>query len=135
MSDQATLFDQPLSDPAVVEAGAHHREPRPTELEAAYRVMPRTGTQRMIVLLAIGAAGDYGLTDQEIAEQTGLYLYSAAPRRNELLRGGWVEDSGYRRDTGRGGQGIAWRLTTRGRFELDPQAARTKTIRVAGDVL
>ena len=135
MSDQATLFDQPLSNPAEPRRGAHHAMPRSTELEAAYRVMPRTGTQRLAVLLAIGAAGDHGLTDQEIAEQTGLYLYSAAPRRNELMLGGWVEDSGRRRATGRGGNAIAWRLTTRGRFELDPLAARTNTIRVSGDVL
>lgn len=135
MNEQSTLFDKPLSDPGAVDVGAHHRQAKATELSAAYRVMPRTGTQRMIVLLTIAAAGEYGATDQEIADQSGLYLYSAAPRRNELLRGGWVEDSGFRRDTGRGGNAIAWRLTTRGRFELDPLEARTQTVRVQGDVL
>lgn len=135
VTDQATLFDALLSDPAENHAGAHHAHARETERAAAYDVLPRSGTQRMMVLLVIADAGEHGLTDQEIAERSGLYLYSAAPRRHELLRGGWVEDSGLRRGTGRGGNAIAWRLTTLGRFKLDPRAAHTNTIRVTGGVL
>lgn len=115
------LFDPAvnvLSDPAANTRGAMHANAQPTEREAALRVMPKTGTQRMAVLDAIATAGDYGLTDPEIAEATGFYLYSAAPRRNELLRGGWVEDSGIRRGTGRGGSAIAWRITERAQIAL-----------------
>ena len=83
-------------------------------------MLPRSGTQRLRVLDAI-TASDGGLTDPEIAETTGLYLYSAAPRRNELVLGGWVEDSGVRRDTGRGGDAIVWRLSVVGQERLARQ--------------
>lgn len=108
-----------LSDPDRNAKGQHHRKPQDTERKAAYDVLPRSGTQRRLVLAAIAAAGADGLTDGEVADQTGLYLYSAAPRRYELMQGGWVMDTGKRRDSANGGTSIVWALTTRGRNQLD----------------
>lgn len=113
---QVDLFDL-LSDPAAP-GGSLHAVPTDTEAHAAALVAPRAGTQRLRVLAAIADAGDSGLTDPELAATTGLYLYSAAPRRNELLNGGWLEDSGLRRSTGRGGGAIAWRLSPAGRHHV-----------------
>lgn len=95
--------------------GQHHSGARATEVEAAEMVMPRTGTQRLAVLDLIATTGDLGISDADIARRTGIYLYSAAPRRVELLRMGWIEDAGTVSATGRGGNGTRWRLTEIGR--------------------
>lgn len=118
MNDQLVIFPG-LLDPAEPRVGAHHREPQPTEREAAILALPRSGIDRRRVLDAIAAAGDQGVTDPEIAAETGLWLYTAAPRRHELLRGGWCENSGLERSTGRGRMAIAWRLTDAARREYD----------------
>ena len=52
-------------------------------------------------------------TDEQIALATGLLQYTASPRRNELVQGGWVEDSGKRGVTASGSPAIAWTLTAR----------------------
>lgn len=83
----------------------------PTQEEAAYTVMPRTGTQRMTVLERIVEAGERGQTDDEVADATGIYRSSVTPRRLELREGGWIDDSGTQRQTGHGGNGIVWVAT------------------------
>lgn len=98
-------------NPAIDAPGKFHKNAPDTERAAAFAVRPKTGTQRMKVLNAI--IGSDGLTDPEVAELTGLYLYSAAPRRNELALGGWVEDSGARRETDNGGLAIVWIATAK----------------------
>ena len=108
--EQESLFDQPLSDPAAP-AAAMHSNPRDTEAEAARLILPRSGTDRLTCLEAFRAHPE-GLTDEELAKACGLYLYTAAPRRVELTKGGWVVDSGIRRQTDRGRQAIVWRLST-----------------------
>jgi hypothetical protein len=110
--------DPALSDVDVDTPGQAHRRAGDTERAAALAVMPRTGTQRRAVLEAIAAAGADGLTDHELADKTHLYLYSAAPRRNELLRGGWVRDSGHRRTTPLGSEAVVWTLTLPGLHRL-----------------
>lgn len=110
------LFGPELSDPGANLPGAMPSRGRPddTDRAAALAVMPRSGTQRRRVLAAIALAGEQGLTDHELADVTGLYLYSAAPRRTELLRGGWVRDSGKRRETPLGAEAVVWTLTEAG---------------------
>lgn len=100
----------PLSDVDADTPGRMHTAPTDTEKLAAYRVMPRTGSQRRRVL-------DYlfdsdGHTDDELQQRV---CPGAAARRNELRDGGWVKDSGRRRDTSKGGVGIVWVVTNRGR--------------------
>ena len=106
-----------LASPSGPTPGFAHAEAGDTENGAARLVAPRTGTQRSKVLWAIARAYD-GLTDHEIASTTGLYLYSAAPRRVELVNFGWVVDSGKRRMTPNGAKAIVWKLVDAARFQL-----------------
>lgn len=102
--NQPTLFERP--DPArqATTTGAAHPE---TSRQAAERVMPRTGTQRRRVLAALQGFPD-GMTDEELQTRLGLRLQSEIPRRFELVRDGWVKDSGRRRQTSSGAQAIIW---------------------------
>jgi hypothetical protein len=124
VSEQLDIFAdrgrQMLSDPDAVTVGAAHapwRGAPDTERIAAALITPRTGLARRRVLDAIADA-PAGLTDYELAHVTGLRLYTAAPRRNELVSGGWVEDSGDRRPTDSGTLAAVWILTRRGREAL-----------------
>ncbi len=83
-------------------------EPRPTQVEAAAAVEPRTGTQRARVLAAIRTAGGDGLTDEEISARLGLSLNSARPRRLELVTARLVVASGRTRPTLGGGHATVW---------------------------
>jgi len=119
MSDDGQL-ELPLSDPDRDELGAFHGPQAgapETERLAAIEVYPRTGSSRRRVLDAIRAAGDRGRTDEELSIELGLRWRSTAPRRNELLNGGWVVDSGRRRRTTSGASAAVWVLSERGRRE------------------
>jgi len=115
--------EEELSDPGVDEIGAFHGPASgapETERASAIDEYPRTGTKRLEVLHALAAAGDpdnggRGLTDWEGSQTTGIWLYTYAPRRVELLNGGWVEDSGHRRPTPSRKSAAVWRLTRHGR--------------------
>lgn len=122
MTDQAELFAlddrrawqrRSLPDPTTNLTGAAHEHSTDTERAAAALVEPRTGTGRLRVLTILAESGP--LTDFDIARLTGMRLYTAAPRRGELLRGGWIEDAGERHPTDSGASATAWRLTERGR--------------------
>lgn len=114
VTEQRSLEDA-LSDARVVVANTEGRSRRgspETSRQAAKANAVRSGTQRAAVLEAIVA---HPGTDDEVAQRTQLYRYSAAPRRNELAELGLVEDSGVRRRTGRGSDAVVWRSTARGR--------------------
>ena len=81
-----------------------------TSIEAAIKVTPRVSDLQRTVLDFLRLQGEHGATDEEIAEATGLYLYTSAPRRGELCINGYVEDSGDRRCTVRGRRAIVWRI-------------------------
>lgn len=111
--DEVGLFDR------LLESGGrlwvvHSLEPKTTTGRdhpatshyAAERILPKTGTQRSRVLEAIRRQG--GLTDEEIADRLGMNPSSVRPRRQELQKAGWVEDSGDRRPTASGAQAIVW---------------------------
>lgn len=69
-----------------------------TSRAAAERVRPKVGTQRATVLNELYWTIDPGATDQQISERTGIPLNSVRPRRGELVKQGWVRDSGKRRN-------------------------------------
>lgn len=106
-----------LSDPTENTVGLMSREPRDTQRDAAYAVMPRTGTQRRMVLDAICGSGR-GMTDEELRDVLGTTYSKVGPRRRELVDGGWVADSGQRRPTSSGQDAIVWVLTPEGRARL-----------------
>lgn len=72
-----------------------------TEREARDRIAPRAGTLRGRVLAAVVASAD-GLTALEawrlLVGDSGLGLYSIAPRLSELESDGYVHVTGSRRE-------------------------------------
>jgi len=107
----------PLSDPDQNTPGKMHSDPQATEKAAAYKVYPRTGSQRRLILDAI-AQSEGGLIDEEIGALPGVADTAHRTRRNELVMGGWVEDSGKVRFTASGTESIVWVLTDEGRARL-----------------
>lgn len=103
-----------LAPPDSPEAGQAHTEGARTSKLAALQVMPKTGGQRRRVLEAVASVArnprTVGLTDPEIQSMTGLGQNSERPRRVELVRGGWLEDSGHTRPHA-GSEHIVWVLT------------------------
>jgi len=80
--------------------------------EAAARSMDATAPSlRLDVLMAIQAAGNRGLTDDEIEVKLGLRHQTASARRRELVQAGLVLDSRQRRPTRSGRQASVWIAT------------------------
>lgn len=117
--DQLTMdTEAPLRDPQTPRAAPAHRGGPDTEVQAAAIVTPKAGTVRARVLQAFTMYDD-GLTDAEIEQGLELRRSSVCGRRNELLRDGWIRDSGERRvDWRTGMHGIVWVLTDQGRAQL-----------------
>jgi hypothetical protein len=88
---------------------------RPTSANAALLAAPKSGTRRHQILRHILAAGNRGLTDDQIIVRSGLPHQSVGPRRLELEQGGWIEDSTQRRKTRTGSEAIVWVATTKAR--------------------
>jgi hypothetical protein len=117
--EQLGLFD-PLPSPDDDRIGAFHGPQAgapDTERQAAISVYPRTGTCRRRVLDFIARSGERGATDEEVSLALRMRLYTAAPRRNELLNDGWVEDSERQRFTTTGTRATVWVLTEKGRAQ------------------
>jgi hypothetical protein len=79
------------------EPGLVRRDHPDTAKTAALAVLPRTGTQRRRVYDRIARAGLYGITDQGLQADLDMDGNTERPRRVELVRGGFVVDSGRRR--------------------------------------
>lgn len=92
--------------------GRRHRDGTDTEVAAARRVAPRSGTQRERVLNRLRDVGHHGSTDYELwMKGIGAYPHVAGTRREELIADGWpIIDSGERRKTGSGSLAIVWKL-------------------------
>jgi DNA-binding CsgD family transcriptional regulator len=80
----------------------------PTSRAAAIAAQPRAGTQAARILDEIVRSGSSGLTDEQIAAQTGLSLNKVRPRRGELRAKGYVRYSGTDRATALGQQARVW---------------------------
>lgn len=76
----------------------------------------RKQDDRAAILCAL--IGSKGKNDERIAEDAGVRLNSAPPRRKELVDAGLVEDSGRTMLTTTGRFATAWRLTDAGREAL-----------------
>lgn len=94
--------------------GARRSDPD-TSKDAALEVFPRSGSQRRKIFDAIAAAGENGLTSEEVSESTGIaFARSSGPRISELKRGGWIEPNGTRPGTLKAEQEVLV-LTEKGR--------------------
>lgn len=72
--------------------GAQHRDAGNTERAAALKVAARAGTQRRLALEAFEAAGERGLTADEVAVKLAPRpLHSLARRVTDLLQGDLIE--------------------------------------------
>lgn len=72
-----------------------------------------TAGQR-VVLDALALVADAGLTDFELAEQTGRKQTSIGVRRGELTKAGLVEATSAVRPSDTGSDALVWRLTVDG---------------------
>ncbi|MEV6907995.1 hypothetical protein [Amycolatopsis sp. NPDC051071] len=86
-------------------------DPRATSARAAALVAPKTGTQRARILAYIVESN--GVSDFEIERDLRILPNSLRPRRNELLAGGFIADSGETRQH-RGSPWTIWRATAAG---------------------
>jgi predicted transcriptional regulator len=81
-----------------------------TSKQAALEIAPRAGTLRANVLAYLELA-DQGGTNDEIARALALKLQSVCPRVNELVKGGFLKDSGETRLSDSGRKAVVWVLT------------------------
>lgn len=112
-----------LLDPDAPGIGAFHAPDSgapDTERLAAVAQYPKVGTDRRRVLDHIAATGSRGSIDEETSEALQMRLYTAAPRRTELVEMGWVVDSGTRRQTTTGALAAVWVLSESGRAAWQP---------------
>lgn len=86
---------------------------------AALLAFPRSGTQRYRVLNVIAGVGEHGVTDERIQRLLGMSPNTQRPRRLELVKGGWIKDSGKVRKTVSGAYATVWVATERGKAELN----------------
>jgi hypothetical protein len=89
----------------------------PTSHDAASAVLGRTGSARRRVLEVIAAYRE-GLTDEEISERLKMPPNTQRPRRVELVRAGFIEDSGFYRYTTTFNRAVLWVATDAGREAL-----------------
>lgn len=76
--------------------GVRHSDPT-TSLDAAVRNLPRRGVQQAAVLEVARRLGRF--TDADlIRELPGMVAGSVIKRRGELVRAGWLVDTGVRRE-------------------------------------
>ena len=98
--DQGDLFDD--DRPPFVHGST-------TSEQAAEEIGKVTGHLRLMVFDLLC---EYvrGLTDHQMQEILGMNPSTQRPRRIELVRQGWVIDSGDRRQTPSGRQAVVWKL-------------------------
>lgn len=85
-----------------------------TERAAALMQFPKSGTARAAVLstfIADRREGGDGLIDEDVSARLNMNLYSAAPRRTELVNDGWLRASGKFGRTKMNSESIKWELT------------------------
>jgi hypothetical protein len=79
-----------------------------TSIDAADAIAPKLGRLQRLAETMIRAAGDNGLTADELAARAGMERWSIQPRTTELQRQGISRDSGKRRRNITGKAAIVW---------------------------
>lgn len=88
-----------------------------TAKNAAEAIKLRSGTQRAAVLLELfqaNVSGTDGMSDETLQAVLGMGASSERPRRVELCRMGYVDDSGKRVLTSAGREAAVWQITDAG---------------------
>jgi hypothetical protein len=91
--------------------GAARADGPETMRAAAESLRGQLGRLQALVLEAVRAAGEAGMTDEELERALGLRHQSVSARRRELVLRGQLADSGDRRRTSSGRAAIVWRPT------------------------
>lgn len=81
---------------------------RRTSIQAAEKLLPRTGTIRRAVFEAITSRSGLGMTDYELEQQLGGKHQTVSAVRRSLVLDGLIRDSGYTRANPQGNQCIVW---------------------------
>lgn len=79
-----------------------------TSIEAADLICSIAGPLRRMVYRVVHAAGEAGMTTDEIAEALAMPRYSVQPRTTELKHDRRIIDSGKRRPNASGCNAIVW---------------------------
>lgn len=79
----------------------------PTSKEAAEKCTTGSSVRAKILRL-LKAVGDYGATDEEIQVALDIPGDTQRPRRYELVKRGYVRDSGVKRKTSSGRRAVVW---------------------------
>jgi hypothetical protein len=90
---------------------------RPTSLSAAKLAFPRAGNARRLLLETI-ARTTGGLTAEQASERSGVKYVTASTRLTELVRAGWLRDTGETRRTSAGTPAAVLVATETARAEL-----------------
>ena len=100
-----TFGDLPLFRPKPAPQFQHGSE---TSRQAAVAIRSISATLRERVADVIARQGDYGCTDGEGCDRSGINPSTWRPRRIELLEAGRIRDSGRTRTTSSGRQSTVW---------------------------
>lgn len=126
MTDAPSLFDAPSK-----------RGSLPTSAAQGHAIRETLGARRH-ALLQVYYEYPASLTADEAGQRLGWPPLSVRPRASELLKAGWLEDSGATRPTLGGGKGAALRISDKGatvyqvaQREADPVAAIERMYREA----
>lgn len=87
---------------------------RHTSVQAALKVLPRTGSLRRQVYEYILRKGFDGATDQEIESDLEIDGNTIRPTRISLVRDGFIIDTGLTRKNDNGNECIVWRSAEEG---------------------
>lgn len=79
-----------------------------TSLDAADKIVGKSGTLRRSVYEIIWHAGSRGMTDEEVQNALAMNPSTERPRRVELMDGGVICDSGKTRLTRSGRGAVVW---------------------------
>jgi DNA-binding MarR family transcriptional regulator len=90
-----------------------------TSRDAALDAYPRQDSQRWRILMAVAAKLDGGgYTREELERITNLSGNTIRPRVQELIQGGFIEETDRTRPTRNGSEATVVNLTTKGRDEI-----------------
>ena len=95
-----------IHDPIYPDAPGHRGVD--TSIEAANDIAPDLGRYQRSAFSFILAAGDAGLTAEELAAAMGVERTTAQPRTSELRLRHMIKDSGQRRRNVSGKRAIVW---------------------------
>jgi hypothetical protein len=97
-------------------------DPDPSR-EAALQNAPRRSSQRgrILELLCIIPSGR-GYLAEELSEQTGIPLNALSTRMSELVKGGWANTHGLKRETKHGVVATTYQATMKARLHFREQA-------------